>query len=95
MSKTFLYKADGTGKLIHGVKCVSIIVDASEVSQYESKGWYHSPEEAKENGIEELPFTRQDLEEKAKKFNIKFDKRTSDKSLLNLVTTKSKSLESK
>ena len=87
MSKMYVYKSDGLGELVHGVKCQAQIINIEDADYYLSKGWGLSPSEAKEKdvGDKKIP-TRKQLEEKANALNIKFDKKIKDKTLFDRIT---------
>jgi len=97
---TMLYKAPGPHE-IHGGHFDYIIVDADEegaVDAAKESGWFETTPEAKEaydatkaaevklppNDL--LPPTRTELEQKANELGIKFNDKTSDKKLSDLIT---------
>ena len=86
MSKMYIYKSDGLGDLVHGVKCQAQIIDSKDADDYLSKGWGLSPSEAKEKdaGDNKTP-TRKQLEDKANALKIKFDKKIKDKTLFDRI----------
>lgn len=94
MQKTYIYKASGLGELIHGIKCETKIVGNNELNDYLNNGWAESPQEAANLGTQELPFTRHQLEEEAKKLNISFNANIKDKNLLARVKQALAALES-
>lgn len=93
---TMLYKAPGPHE-IHGSHFDYTIVDADEEGAIEAakaEGWFETTDEAKAAGDEakarreaelNTPPTRAELEAKAKELDIKFNDKTSDKKLADLI----------
>jgi hypothetical protein len=94
---TMLYKAPGPYE-IHGGHFDYTIVDADEEGAIEAakaEGWFETTVEAKDavdaakakrEAELNAPPTRAELEAKAKELGIKFDGKTSDKKLVDLIT---------
>lgn len=78
---TMLYKHPGKHE-IHGDKFDYIIVDEEDIESAIADGWFRTTDEAKSFDSKLL---RIDLERKAFELGIKFDGRTSDKKLENLI----------
>lgn len=80
---TGIYKPEGTED-VWGYKLGYLVVDADEVDDYVSKGWFKTPQEAidAKNSVDtkSLP-TREELAQKANGLNIKVDGRWTDKRL--------------
>ena len=90
MSQTMLYRCPGPHE-IHGGKFDHITVDDSEIEATIADGWFLTTPEAKDAHAASLtepantPATRAELEQKAVALGIKFDGRTSDKKLGDLI----------
>jgi hypothetical protein len=82
LTPTMLYKYPGKHE-IHGSTFDYIIVDESEIDDALKLGWHRSTDEAKNNS----PASRSELEIKAGELGIKFDGRTSDRKLEDLIST--------
>jgi len=86
---TMLYKSGGKEKL-HGVMVQTIVVKDEQVKEYLADGWLDSPQAVAETQSvkpaesADAP-TRAELEIKANELGIKFDGRTSDKTLLSKI----------
>lgn len=93
---TMMYKAPGPHE-IHGGHFDYTIVDADEEGAIEAAkadGWFETTDEAKAAADEakakreaelNAPPSREELEAKAKELGIKFDGKTSDKKLADLI----------
>jgi len=93
---TMLYKSPGPHE-IHGGHFDYIIVDADQEGAIEAakaEGWFETTTEAKEAGDAvkakreaelNAPPTRAELETKANELGIKFNDKTSDKKLADLI----------
>ncbi|HTH09180.1 MAG TPA: hypothetical protein VMA55_06400, partial [Acidovorax sp.] len=90
---TMLYRLGGM-EMLHGFMVDWQIVDGHEVEQALAEGWFLTPTEAGESlratepdpvPTDDAPVTRAELEAKAKELGIKFDGRTTDKKLGELI----------
>lgn len=84
-----LYKADGS-EAIHGGHFQTIIVEDEEaLDAAKADGWHMTTPEALAADTEEAesnaPATRAELEAKATELGIKFDGRSSDKKLADMI----------
>lgn len=98
---TMLYRP-GTMDVLHGHPVDWQIVDAAEVPEALDAGWFRTPTEAGESmtvvppapmpevPADDAPVTRAELEAKARELSIKFDGRTTDKKLGDLIAAKLK-----
>lgn len=94
---TMLYRP-GTQEVLHGHSVDWQIVDGHEVEQALAGGWFRTPTEAGESVkavpapalADDAPVTRAELEQKARELSIKFDGRTTDKKLGDLIAAKLK-----
>jgi hypothetical protein len=92
---TMLYRP-GSMDLLHGFMVDWQIVDGHEVEQALADGWFRTPTEAGESvkvapapaPADDAPVTRAELEQKARELSIKFDGRTTDKKLGDLIAAK-------
>lgn len=93
MSQTMLFKCPGPHD-IHGGKFDYVIVDDAHIESKLSEGWFMTTPEAKaakeeaekpKSARDNAPPTRAELEQKAGELGIKFDGRTSDKKLSDLI----------
>jgi hypothetical protein len=98
-NETMLYKAPGPHEL-HGGNFDYIIVDANEPGAMDAAkeaGWFETTTEAKEAltlvevakvevPADNLPPTRLELEQKAHELSVKFNDKTSDKKLGELIS---------
>src|SRR5262245_51663474 len=95
---TMLYKSPGPHD-IHGGKFDYVIVEDDQIGATQAKGWCLTTTEAKRameittaaenakfaDSADASPPTREELEMKATELQIKFDGRTSDKKLRDLI----------
>lgn len=96
---TMLYRP-GTQDVLHGHSVDWQIVDGHEVEQALADGWFRTPTEAGESvkvapapepvPADDAPVTRAELEQKARELSIKFDGRTTDKKLRDMIDAKLK-----
>lgn len=96
---TFVYKSPGPHNAAKGGKTYGYIVveDEKEFKQRLAEGWFATSDEAMnpkpaapvfEPEEDNAPPTRSELESMARELGVKFDRRTSDKKLLQLIEQK-------
>lgn len=94
---TMLYRPNGP-ELIHGYYVDYTVVDEPEVPAMLDKGWFRTAIEAGESAnkpepvipADDAPVTRAELEQKARELGLKFDGRTTDKRLGDMIAAKLK-----
>lgn len=91
---TMVYRPNGA-ELLHGHQVDCQVIDADEVDGALADGWFLTPTEAGESvkaaePADDAPPTRKELEAKATELHIKFDGRTTDKKLGELIAAKLK-----
>ena len=82
-NSTMLYKKDGSNP-IHGGMFDYIIVDSEDIQKAIAEGWHLTTSEAIEEKKEQ---SRSDLEVIAESKGLKFDGRTSDKKLKEMIAS--------
>lgn len=84
-----LYRAGGAEKLDAGMFTTVLVLDAEQQAARLADGWHETQEAAlaAKQADEDKP-TRAELEQKASELKLKFDGRTTDKKLGDLIAAK-------